>query len=131
MAVPDGLILASGCSDAVVKVWDVKSQKSVAKVEGHTAAVTGLSFSENGYYLATCAADGVKLWDLRKLKNFKSIEGAAASVAFDFSGHYLAVGGAGATVYNVKVGLRTNHLSRRRHAFCSLFLETNATRLML
>ena len=32
------------------------------KVEGHTAAVQCLSFSENGYYLATCAADGVKLW---------------------------------------------------------------------
>jgi pre-mRNA-processing factor 19 len=33
--------------------------------------VTSLSFSENGYHLATAAADGVKLWDLRKLKNFK------------------------------------------------------------
>ena len=33
-----------------------------------------MSFSENGYYLATTADDGVKLWDLRKLKNFKSIE---------------------------------------------------------
>lgn len=105
---PDGLILATGCGDSVVKVWDVKSQKSVAKVEGHAAAVSGLSFSENGYYLATCAADGVKLWDLRKLKNFKSIapwgEGGAATaaVSFDFSGRYLAVGGADARVYDVK-----------------------------
>ena len=33
-----------------------------------------MSFSENGYYLATAADDGVKLWDLRKLKNFKSLE---------------------------------------------------------
>jgi pre-mRNA-processing factor 19 len=36
-----------------------------------TPQVTSLSFSENGYHLATAAADGVKLWDLRKLKNFK------------------------------------------------------------
>lgn len=105
---PDGLILATGCGDSVVKVWDVKSQKSVAKVEGHAAAVNGLSFSENGYYLATCAADGVKLWDLRKLKNFKSIapwgEGGAetTAVSFDFSGRYLAVGGGDARVYDVK-----------------------------
>ena len=37
-----------------------------------------MSFSENGYYLATTADDGVKLWDLRKLKNFKSIEAVRA-----------------------------------------------------
>ena len=33
-----------------------------------------MSFSENGYYLATAADDGVKLWDLRKLKNFKTMD---------------------------------------------------------
>ncbi len=44
--------------------------QNVAKFEGHTAPIKSLSFSENGYYLATAAADGVKLWDLRKLKNF-------------------------------------------------------------
>ena len=95
-------------------MWDVKSQKSVAKVEGHTGSVTALSFSENGYYLATSAADGVKLWDLRKLKNFKSIapwgEGGATTtcVAFDHSGHYLAVGGSDARVYSVKVKPHTS-----------------------
>lgn len=47
--------------------------QNVAKFEGHSGAICGMSFSENGYYLATCAADGVKLWDLRKLKNFKTI----------------------------------------------------------
>ena len=33
-----------------------------------------MSFSENGYYLATGSRDAsVKLWDLRKLRNFKTI----------------------------------------------------------
>ena len=39
-----------------------------------------MSFSENGYYLATAAEDGVKLWDLRKLKNFKSLD--AVSIVY-------------------------------------------------
>ena len=101
---PDGLILATAGADSTVKVWDVKTQKSVAKMEGHVGAVTSLSFSENGYYMATAAGDGVKLWDLRKLKNFKSLDAAdAQGVAFDHSGHYLAVvGGSEARVYNVK-----------------------------
>ena len=57
-----------------------------------------MSFSENGYYLATAADDGViKLWDLRKLKNFKTIELESGyqvkDVSFDRSGTYLAVAG--------------------------------------
>ena len=47
--------------------------QSPAKFTGHTAPITDMSFSENGYYLATSAADGVKLWDLRKLKNVKTL----------------------------------------------------------
>ena len=59
--------------------------------------VTCLSFSENGYYLATGAADGVKLWDLRKLKNFRSLalEGGVQDLAFDHSGLFLSRGRGG------------------------------------
>jgi pre-mRNA-processing factor 19 len=47
----------------------------VANFESHVGQVSALSFSENGYYLATAAEDScVRLWDLRKLKNFKTIE---------------------------------------------------------
>ena len=43
----------------------------MAKFDGHEGRINGISFSENGYYMATAATDGVKLWDLRKLKNFR------------------------------------------------------------
>lgn len=76
--------------------------QNVAKFEGHTGPITSLSFSENGYYLATSAADGVKLWDLRKLKNFRTLEGAVGEAAFDLSGLYLAAAGAEARIYGIK-----------------------------
>ena len=78
--------------------------QNVAKL-GHTKGpVTALSFSENGYYLATSAADGVKLWDLRKLLNFKDLTATSEPnfVTFDHSGLYLAVGGSTVHVHGVK-----------------------------
>ncbi|WCJ24116.1 Pre-mRNA-processing factor 19 [Euphorbia peplus] len=103
---PDGLILGTGTSDAVVKIWDVKSQANVAKFDGHVGAVTAISFSENGYFLTTAAHDSVKLWDLRKLRNFQTInlydsETPTNSVEFDQSGCYLGIAGSDIRVYQV------------------------------
>lgn len=103
---PDGLILGTGTSQANVRIWDVKSQSNVAKFEGHSGPVSAISFSENGYFLATAADDGVKLWDLRKLRNFRTFapydsNTSTNSVDFDHSGSYLAIAGSDIRVYQV------------------------------
>ncbi|KAJ7979796.1 pre-mRNA-processing factor 19-like [Quillaja saponaria] len=108
---PDGLILGTGTSEGLVKIWDVKSQANVARFDGHVGAVTAISFSENGYFLATAAKDGVKLWDLRKLRNFRTFSPyepdiPTNSVEFDHSGCYLALAGSDIRIYqtaNVKL----------------------------
>ncbi|KAJ3167049.1 hypothetical protein HDU88_002385 [Geranomyces variabilis] len=98
---PDGMIFATGCSDAVVRLWDMKSQSSATDFAGHLGGgtITGVSFSENGYHLATCsdAEAVVRIWDLRKMTNLRTIEieGAKAkgctAVQFDFSGQFFGV----------------------------------------
>lgn len=103
---PDGLILGTG-TEAVVRIWDVKSRAEVAALEGHQGAISCLAFSENGYYMATGAADAtVKLWDLRKTKNFHTITpaagGAIGGVQFDYSGQFLTVGSNDVSVYETK-----------------------------
>ncbi|KAE9592361.1 hypothetical protein Lal_00028351 [Lupinus albus] len=103
---PDGLILGTGTTEGLVKIWDVKSQANVARFDGHVGPVTAISFSENGYFLATAAHDGVRLWDLRKLKNFRNFapydsDTPTNSVEFDHSGSYLAVAGSDTRIYQV------------------------------
>ncbi|TPX56557.1 hypothetical protein PhCBS80983_g04467 [Powellomyces hirtus] len=108
---PDGLIYGAGGADSVVRLWDVRSQSNVQNFEGHKGKITGISFSENGYYLAT-SADGeavVKFWDLRKLTDFKTIEiedakdTGVSKVHFDYSGQFVgAACGSELRVYVIK-----------------------------
>ena len=113
---PDGLIWGGGTGGCrggagVVQVWDVKTQKKAAEMacSSPPCDVTALSFSENGYYLATAARGEAKVWDLRKLKCIQTLDLPYAAdvqcgVAFDHSGAYLGVCGSDARVYGVKQG---------------------------
>lgn len=104
---PDGMILGCGTSDNLIKIWDLKDKTNVANFPGHNAPITALKFSENGYYLATAAANVVKLWDLRHLKEFKAIEPFnndynVNEISFDSSGYYMAIAGDDLRIYETK-----------------------------
>ncbi|GMF34509.1 unnamed protein product [Phytophthora lilii] len=102
---PDGGIFGTAAKSKLVQMWAVNSLSNVVTFEGHTAPVTALGFSENGYHLASGSEDGVvKLWDLRKATSFFELDlkkeqpkmklGAIHSISFDASGSHLAVASA-------------------------------------
>lgn len=67
---PDGKRLAAGGCDRAVRVWDLSSGVTSAKleqtIENHADWVLGLSLSADGKYLATAARDKTaKVWDLK------------------------------------------------------------------
>ncbi|KYQ91006.1 WD40 repeat-containing protein [Tieghemostelium lacteum] len=64
---PTSSVLAMGCSDCVVRVYDVSGQiyKEIAKFTGHTRAISSLSFNRNGKLLASTSEDkSIRVWDL-------------------------------------------------------------------
>lgn len=97
---PDGLIAAQAISspgDHLIRVWDLKERSNVHEFQGHSAPVTSVDFSQNGYYMATTSLDkSLRVWDLRKLKLLHQIDHDTplSSVTFDHSGKYLAAAAA-------------------------------------
>jgi WD40 repeat protein len=62
---PDGGLLATAGGDRLVKLWELVSQKEVARFEAHAGAVLGLEFSPGATELVTIGADRqIKLWDV-------------------------------------------------------------------
>lgn len=63
--------------------------------------LTSLSFSENGFTMASTVENIVQLWDLRKQKVFNTIplDTSATSCAFDKSGYYFGVGDASGKIH--------------------------------
>ena len=103
---PDGVLHGAGTKDGIVRVWDARQSSSLAgSLESHSTAVSTLSFSENGYYLATgsSATPSIKIVDLRKLAVISTwelpAENTVSEVRFDTSAQFLTVAGTDLRVY--------------------------------
>jgi pre-mRNA-processing factor 19 len=96
---PDGLIYLCGTSEGNLVLWDLKNRTLAATLSGDEGQgpLTAVAVSENGYHIAAAhgSSSSVALWDLRKQKQTGAVAGPCDALAFDDSGKYLAVGGAG------------------------------------
>ncbi|GAA5852372.1 hypothetical protein JCM8547_006758 [Rhodosporidiobolus lusitaniae] len=111
---PDGGLFAVGTADSSIYIFDILSAKCAGTLSSPSPSdspspVVSLSFSENGYILASASSGSpqVYIWDLRKLAVSHTIvlsEDAASvsAVAFDYSNQFLAVVGSDARVYQFK-----------------------------
>lgn len=104
---PDGAMIGVGSSDSTIRIFQLLTGECAATfagVEG-AGAITSLSFSENGYILASSSAASsiVQIYDLRKLSKSHSIElpsaNKVAAISFDESAQYLAVVGTDARIF--------------------------------
>lgn len=90
---PDGSKLATAGADRLAKVWDLKDQKLLATLEGHSDYVTAVAFRADKDQLASAAADKeIKVWDL-KTKELLKNNRYDKEYTFTFPAHSGAVTG--------------------------------------
>jgi WD40 repeat protein len=65
---PAGLLLALGCNDGCIQVWDVESWSVAVEIAGHVRCLRTIEWLCGGKVLATASIDGTcHLWDLEGL----------------------------------------------------------------
>jgi len=93
---PDDATLAAGCSDGVIRLWDVAAAELRQTFSGHVGAVTRLAFNPDGRTLASLGDDNVvNLWHLatgQRLFSLDSQKKELHGLAFSRDGRLLIAG---------------------------------------
>ncbi|TWH46734.1 WD40 repeat domain-containing protein [Sporomusa sp. KB1] len=73
---PNGRIVAGGCADGRVRLWQITSGKLWRTVNLHDEGITAVAFTPDGRYLVTAGRDAlVHIWQLPAVKWVDSIKG--------------------------------------------------------
>ncbi|RPD52275.1 WD40 repeat-like protein [Lentinus tigrinus ALCF2SS1-6] len=85
---PCGSVIASGSPERVIRMWDPRSGKRIAKLVGHTDNIRAILISEDAKYLLTGSADAsIKLWSLSSQRCLHTFTHHTESVWSLFSSH--------------------------------------------
>ncbi|KAI0667157.1 hypothetical protein C8Q78DRAFT_982656 [Trametes maxima] len=85
---PYGTVIASGSPERVIRMWDPRSGKRIAKFVGHTDNIRAILISEDAKYLLTGSADAsIKLWSLSSQRCLHTFTHHTESVWSLFSSH--------------------------------------------
>jgi WD40 repeat protein/DNA-binding SARP family transcriptional activator len=130
---PDGRLVASMHSRAVLRVWNVVSGRKLFQVEAQTGLGTGVAFSPDGRLVATSGEDGASVWSVPSGGKVATMAagGQMQAVAFNADGTQLATAGADGTarIWDVATGRLELILTGHQSALAGVAFSPDGTRL--
>ena len=93
---PDGRLLASTANASIIYLWDIKTAKTIKKLEGHSEPLRSLAWSPDGKFLASGSYDKtIRIWDISQGKTVAILNAHAelvSDVSWSSDGKYIASG---------------------------------------
>ncbi|RCJ40305.1 hypothetical protein A6769_02760 [Nostoc punctiforme NIES-2108] len=119
---PERHIIASGCLDGTVNIWDVNTGKCLKTVQGEGGAVLSIAFTSDSKLLASSVkAKIISIWDVITSKPIQTLQEHSSYislVAFSRDGQTLASSSSGnrtVNIWDIKTGrylqTLTGHIS--------------------
>lgn len=71
----DSKWLATGGTDEIVKVWDLRKQREVGQLTGHEGTITSLVFASRTYLMTTSADSHINLYRTRDWALLRTLKG--------------------------------------------------------
>lgn len=90
----DGKLLSWGVDDEAI-LYDLETEKIVAKLEGHLDVIQAIAFSPRGQHLASAGKDKtLRYWNIdekKEIQSLKNLPARPARLVFSSDGHKIAL----------------------------------------
>ena len=117
---PNGNYMLAGTAEAVIKVYDMRHNNSIGKLEGHSKGIKALTISKNGEMIYSGSSDQtMRVWSMKTKYDLNWLEGHCKTITQVIIGvetFFTCSLDSSIRIWNIKTGKQEHVLKRHKNA---------------